>query len=459
MIQKSATTHANRSNARLAIFTTGCITALAVPAWGQPINESFKLSASDGAAYDEFGYSIAIGDGIVAVGARHDDDRGPNSGSAYLFDAYTGDQFAKLLANDGEIDDWFGYSIAIADGVVAVGCPLDNEPFYSGAAYLFDANTGFQLAKLIPSDAEESDQVGWSIAIADGIVAVGAYGDDDNGPASGSVYLFDAFTGDQIAKLLPADGAEDDRFGWSVAIGDGIVAVGAPLDDDNGGSSGSAYVFNAFTGAQLFKLLPGDGALSDEFGTSVAVRNGTVAVGAYRDDDMGFDSGSAYLFAASTGVQIAKLVAADGVENDWFGYSIAIDKDKVAVGARYDDDHGDKTGAVYVYSASSGAQLAKLVPSDGTFFDECGNSVAIDNGVVAAGAYHDNDRGDWSGSAYTFETCPADLTHDGTQDTMDFISFLNHWAGGDSVGDWNHDGTINTQDFVAFLNDWAAGCL
>ncbi len=104
----------------------------------------------------------------------------------------------------------------------------------SGSAYLFDATTGQQIAKLLPNDGAENDWFGFDVA---------GYLDDDNGSLSGSANLFETTSGQQIAKLLPDDGAQDDRFGWSVAISGTTVIVGAYGHDDNGDFSGSAYIF------------------------------------------------------------------------------------------------------------------------------------------------------------------------------------------------------------------------
>jgi len=224
----------------LASLAAGVAVLGALPAAGQPINEDLKLLASDGAASDRFGYSIAIDSGVVAVGAERDEDNGTLSGSAYLFGGSTGAQLLKLLASDGQAGDRFGTSIAIDNGVVAVGAWADDDNGTgSGSAYLFDASTGAQILKLLPSDGAAADRFGYSIAIDNGVVAVGAFGDGDNGFQSGSAYLFDASTGTQLFKLLPGDPAAGDQFGWSIAINNGVVAVGARDDDDNGSSSGS----------------------------------------------------------------------------------------------------------------------------------------------------------------------------------------------------------------------------
>jgi len=403
----------------------------------QVLNEDLKLLASDGAASDRFGWSIAIDNGVVAVGAWFDADNGTESGSAYVFDAVTGVQIAKLLPSDGAAGHSFGYSIAIDNGIVAVGANFDGDDAdRSGSAYLFDASTGAQLFKLLPSDVTLGDEFGYSIALDNGVVAVGAAFDDDNGPSSGSVYLFDVVTGAQIAKLLPSDMLTG-LFGSSIAIDNGVVAVGASWSIVNGFSSGSAYLFDVSTGAQLAKLLPSDGAEDDEFGRSIAIDNGVVAVGAWFGGDNANRSGSAYLFDASTGAQLFKLLASDGAAIDFFGWSIAIANGVVAVGAFFDDDNGPGSGSAYLFDASTGAQIAKLLPSDGSALDIFGFSIAMDEGVVAVGAWGgDNDNGSGSGSAYVFDLttlpCPGDIA--------------------DGSGVLGPDGMVSFGDFMAMLS-------
>ena len=180
-----------RTNQCLLVAVLTGVATVAAPATAQVINEHIKLLASDGAAGDRFGFSIAMDNGVIAVGAYGDGDNGR----------------------------------------------------YSGSAYLFNASTGVQAHKLLPSDGETWDNFGRFIAIDDGVVAVGAYRDGDNGDNSGSAYLFNAYTGVQIDKLLPRDGATGDWFGLHIAIDNGIVVVGAPKNDDNGNNSGSAYLF------------------------------------------------------------------------------------------------------------------------------------------------------------------------------------------------------------------------
>ena len=113
-----------------------------------------------------------------------------------------------------------------------------------------------QLAKLVASDAATDDYFGYSVAIDGATVVVGAYGDDDGGSRSGSVYVFRTSDGgatyDQVAKLTAADAAADDRFGRSVAIAGATVVIGAFGDDDGGSYSGSVYVFHTSDGGATY---------------------------------------------------------------------------------------------------------------------------------------------------------------------------------------------------------------
>jgi methionine-rich copper-binding protein CopC len=278
----------------------------------------------------------------------------------------------------------------------------------------FNATIAKQVDKLVASDGAVDDYFGVAVAATDGMVVVGAHRDDDKGDSSGSVYLFEKnSTGqyEQVIKLVASDGAADDRFGIAVAATDGMVVVGAYLDDDKGDGSGSAYVFEKnSTGQyeQVIKLVASDGAADDRFGEPVAATNGMVVVVARLDDDKGYNSGSVYVFEKnSTGQfeQVSKLVASDGAASDQFGRAVAATDGMVVVGA-YDDDKGDNSGSVYVFEKNSAGQyeqVTKLVASDGAANDYFGDAVAATDGTVVVGARHDDDKGDNSGSVYVFE--------------------------------------------------------
>jgi len=445
-----------------------------------------KLTPTDGAASDEFGIAVAIDGTTAVVGAWNDDDNGISSGSAYLFDAAIGSQIMKLLPTDGVATAFFGGSVGVSGSTVIVGAANDDDlGFFSGSAYLFDT-AGVQLDKLLPTDGADFDQFGVAVAI-DGTTAIaGSWNDDDNGDGSGSAYLFDTTSGTQTDKLLPTDGAASDAFGASVGVSGTVAIIGAPGDDDNGAESGSAYLFDTTTGLQLFKLLPTDGAAGDQFGNAVAI-SGTVAiVGAPYDADSGADSGAAYLFDTTTGLQITKLAPTDASAGKQFGASVAIDGGTVIVGAPYDAELGSDAGAAYLFD-SAGTQLDKLLADDGASGDGFGTGVAASGSYSLAGAPYNNAGAQDSGAAYLFGTasCAADLTTqgagvgdpgygvpDGLVTAADLNYFVNAYVSADlaiadittqgaGVGDPGYgvpDGLVTAADLNYYVNLWVAGC-
>ncbi len=442
---------------RINTFIIAAIIFPSLPAvaWGQSIGEELKVSISSKTLSDTFGYSIDIEGTNFVVGAVAEG----LSGAAYLFDATTGTELAQLMPVNGlPSEASFGTSVAVQGDVVAVGASKDTENGQgSGSAFLFDASTGVQIAKLLPSDGQANAFFGHSIDIEGNIVAIGAFRGSNNGVASGAVYLFDATTGSQIMKLAPSDGEVNDYFGLSVAIDSGFVVVGAVADD----GIGSAYVFDAATGAQIAKLLPdGDPGLR-AFGMSVAIEDGTVVVGDPHElGGNGLMTGAVYVFDAQTGARIAKIFPFDEAVNSNFGQSVAIQGDLIVAGAH--QGYGVVvSGAAYLFDATTYAPIAKLLPREPYEGQRFGYAVSVDNETIAVGAYQGGGSGYFSGSAYIFDSnavCSADLAADGVLDFFDISVFLNAFSANDLRADFTNDGTLNFFDVSTFLNEFAAGC-
>jgi len=407
------------------------------------VNEEIKVVPADTAEADFFGDATAVSGLTAILGASGDDDNGPASGSAYLYNAVFGTQTFKLLASDGATFDLFGTAVGIDGTTAVVGAPgISTTHLTAGAAYLFDTTTGAQLFKLTATDGAIDDKFGISVGVRGTTAIVGAGFKDDNGADSGAAYLFDATTGLQLFKLSPTDGAAGDRFGAGVAIDGTTAIVGADGDDDNGADSGAAYLFDTKTGTQLFKLLPADGAAGDRFGASVDISGAIAIVGAGLADANGVDSGAAYIFDTTTGVQIAKITPDDAAAGDWFGGlgpgGVAISETTAVIAAVGASPVALRSGTAYLFDLITGQQLAKFVPSDGAADDLFGTA-AISGVIAIVGASSDDDAcpgGDaancpfgqgQSGSAYFFNaricaptTCsPADINGDGVVDTAD----------------------------------------
>lgn len=158
---------------------------------------------------------------------------------------------------------------------------------------------------------------------------------------------------------------------------------------------------------QAQKLVASDGAVDDRFGISVSISGDTALIGAFRDDDNGTDSGSAYVFntVAGSWIETAKLIADDGTNGDWFGQSVSLSADTAVVGAQFDIGNGSHSGSAYVFEKMGLAwvQTGKVFADDGASADKFGFSVSISGATMVIGVPDDDDNGAGSGSAYVFE--------------------------------------------------------
>jgi hypothetical protein len=321
---------------------------------GTPVQA--KLTPSDGGRFDQFGYSVGISGTTAIVGAVSDADKGRFSGSAYIFKDVTGTPVeVKLTASDGAANDNFGYSVGISGTTAIVGADGGHgNAAGSGAAYVFKDVTGTPVeVKLTASDGAAGDNFGGSVGISGTTAIVGAQTDADNGTNSGSAYIFKDVTGTPVqVKLTASDGGVSNYFGISVGISGTTAIVGAYGGDGKVAGSGAAYVFKDVTGTPVeVKLTASDGALGDDFGKSVGISGTTAIVGAFFADAKGLNSGAAYLFQDVTATPVeVKLMASDGAAGDEFGTAVAIDGDNFVVGA---DLKNSFTGQAYSGSVSA----------------------------------------------------------------------------------------------------------
>jgi hypothetical protein len=274
-----------------------------------------KLTAADAAARDVFGSAVAISGDTVVVGAL-DDDVGDNTdqGSAYVFvrSGTTWTQQAKLTAADGAAWDGFGNSVAVSGDTAVVGACVDDvgANAYQGSAYVFvrGGTTWTQQAKLVDRNGAAHLFFGSSVAISGGTIAVGAVPLREwmtpgiyQGQSSAYVFERSGTTWSQQQWLTAADGC----FGQSVAISGDTLVVGAWADDVGANAfQGSAYVFerSGTIWSQRQWLTAADGAARDGFGCSVAISGDTAVVGAPTENIRGKrDRGATYVFAGVTG--------------------------------------------------------------------------------------------------------------------------------------------------------------
>ncbi len=229
-----------RRLARTVLALAVATTLSSVPAAGQ--TQLFELTASDGIPLDQFGTSVAIDGTNILVGVEWDKYDGYPRGSVYLFDLVTGQELFKLYPPDGAPGDLFGWSVSLDGDRALIGAHQhDEQGEDSGSAYLFDVTTGALLYELVPGLLEMGYNFGLSVSLRGRLAVVGAPFDQGVVWGTGYTYLFDADSGEEISRLLGSGLAFGDSFGYSVAAGDYGIVAGAP---DHGSFQGVAYVFD-----------------------------------------------------------------------------------------------------------------------------------------------------------------------------------------------------------------------
>lgn len=367
-----------------------------------------KLTASDAADDDEFGYAVAQSGDLVVVGAHFEDGAGTNRGAAYVYHAGTGSEIFKLTADDAGDNDRFGLTVAVSNRLCIVGAPEeDGAGTNRGAAYVFDLLTGEQLFKLTATDAADGDQFGYCVAISGKRAIIGAWRAEETGLPSGAdrgaAYVFDLTTGTEITKLIASDAGDADYFGTSVAIHGNTALVGAYREDGPGMNRGAAYLFEIDTATEIAKLTASDAGDEEFFGRSVALNDRTILVGAHRDSGAGSNRGAVYVFDFDSLEERFKLTASDAADNDEFGFAASLSGDLALVGAHLEaGTGGTHRGKAYAFDVTTGEELATFTASDSDDFDRFAISVSLEGNRAFVGAFREDGTGSSRGAAYGF---------------------------------------------------------
>jgi hypothetical protein len=361
---------------------------------------------------DRFGSALAMGalptgDGVVAVGAYLSAAGGSQSGAVFLFLCPAGGtcrQAAPPLS--GAAGDWFGFDVAIDGTRLLVGAPRahDGSGARTGAAYQFDLSD-LEDGQVVPQGplplppGHAGDEVGSAVALSSAGWAVGARSDGQAGAGAGSVYA--CCIQGQVQKLLPGPPARGAQFGQSVSLDGGILAVGAPLAEP----AGAAYVFTAGETAWQEQPLPAPAAVpaGAAFGYAVALSGNQLVVGAPLDAGNGTEAGAAYLYSlaqvqGSQGLPQPVRLQAGVAPGAQLGVAMAFDRlgqKEIVAGARL---ASGGQGAAYLFRSNGTLDLTLMSPQPqaGANF---GFEAAIRDGAILVGAFL-QDGG--AGAAYLF---------------------------------------------------------
>ena len=267
-----------------------------------------KLVASDGVAGQEFGMRVALSGATAIMGAHNDDVRATDAGAAYIFTRVGGTwgQRAKLYASDAAARDFFGCSVALKGGTALVGAHYDDTAagLNAGSTYVFtgSGSTWTERARLSVTGGVADDHFGSAVALEDGTALISATG---YGSYGGAAYVFTGSGGTwtQRTKIVAPDVSVSSFFGHAVGLSGGTALITRLGDDQLTTNAGAAYVYtgSGATWTLRKKILADDGAAFDSFGTSGVLSGGTALIGANLDDTgAGTDAGSAYFHSFTT---------------------------------------------------------------------------------------------------------------------------------------------------------------
>ena len=324
------------------------------------------INASDYQTYDLFGTSVSIDGDYIAIGAY----KSYSQGNVYLYKRNSDSnitQIAKISASDAQSDDYFGYSVSMSGDYIAVGAYQEDASGISnaGSAYIFKRNSDSnitQIAKIEATTPSADSGFGYSVSIDGDYIVVGSYKEDSGAVVdAGSAYVFKRNSDvlvSNIADINASDAAAYDYFGNAVSINGDYIAIGAYQEDANGTSNaGSAYIFKRNsddTVTQTKKIVAGNVESSAYFGYSISIENQYLVVGAHQEDNNSTDSGTAYVYEIDTSdptvvTQVKQLNASDMQADDFFGNSVSINGNNIAIGAFSEDNISVNSGSTYMF--------------------------------------------------------------------------------------------------------------
>jgi len=264
------------------------------------------FTAPDAKPGDAFGQSIALTENHLIIGAPRNDAFAADSGAAYIYkrEKDTWRYQTKITASDGAAGDLFGISVAVDGNTILVGADLhDEKAENAGAVYVYalDDKQWKQQAKLMASDAGKTDIFGVRVALSENTALISARRDDTKelGIDAGSVYIFvrDGSTWKQQVKLTSPDGQADDRFGRAVSLSGATAIISAMNHDANGKDTGALYVYKNNSGSWRYtsKFVAKSSMPDDKFGWNIGLSNGVAVIAAPNHDAKGQESGAVFI--------------------------------------------------------------------------------------------------------------------------------------------------------------------
>ena len=407
----------------LAISLLLCNPANFASAWAD--TETAKINSGSDYNGSRFARSVSISDDVALIGASEENNRVGSTGAAYFYRQTDGEwqRETRVELATRESFDRFGWSVAVSGDIAVVGTNGSGQDV--AAIYQYDGEAWVE-STILSQTRDGINAFGRSVAIAGDVALIGApYSTIDSLSSVGAafIYRFNGSSWQEEAALFLPTSSRSAQFGLDVAIdGDkAVVGVPSPFDDQVMGSA-HVYHYNGTAWILEAELTSSDDDTLNQFGNSVSLSDNVIVVGAPFNDQIGEDSGSAYVFRfdGTQWSQETRLNPSDGGAFEYFGQDVALSDSIIIVGAPGDDDNGRDAGSAYEfrYDGSNWAQASKLIASDASEIANLGGSVSISNDVALIAASGDDEDGRISGAAYTFSVA-LDTDADGLTDAID----------------------------------------
>ncbi|HLE12228.1 MAG: hypothetical protein A2504_13845 [Bdellovibrionales bacterium RIFOXYD12_FULL_39_22] len=314
-----------------------------------------KIAPPDPVTAHFFGCSVAISGEFIVAGACGDVEKGSSAGAVYIY-KFNGSEwrfYAKLVPNDLQELDSFGYAVAIFENKIAIGARGYRSSMGAVYVYKIDGTAILEQTKIIPA-GREKDYFGGAVSLSSSFLAVGAIGDDTNGTNSGAVYIYNAADWSLKKKLAPSTTSDGYIFGQALSLSGEQLIIGVPGDDTKAIMGGSVYLYRYLNSewALSYKVVPSDNGIYDLFGQSLALSGDYLAVGAPGDSDRASRGGSAYVFKLESGIgtQLRKIYSPSPESYGNFGVSVGLSPYQMIVGAGNENvDGGEDVGVAYIY--------------------------------------------------------------------------------------------------------------
>lgn len=366
---------------------------------GGAFEEQIALQGAGIGNNDRLGHKLVLEGSYAVAGAPSNDVRNPDAGAVLVYRRELSGWVADtmLTASDGGFSEELGQSVALSGNSVLAGAFKETRLglFEAGAVYAYEADsTGswHQTQKITVPLASAYDWLGYAVTMQGSTACISAPRDDDKGSDAGAVYMLEKGTINWLGdvKLMASDGSSGDWFGRSVALDGDLLVVGAHLYGSN--DRGAAYVFRRDSSGwtEEARLSSNDIAAVDNFGWSVDVDDGRIAVGAFlADPDGRSNAGAVYVFEQDGGawVQRQKLVPAAAQPGDFTGISLSLDGDQLLVGAYGADLDGAASGTAVLFRYQDSLWVeGESLRGSASSGQQSGYAVAIQGAEAALGA-------------------------------------------------------------------------